>query len=267
MQNMSKFEERESIILENQGEKIFGVIHRPVVEGKVPAVVFCHGFGGNKAGKYRLYVRLAQHLAQAGILAFRFDFRGSGDSEGDFADMTLDGEVSDAKIVLDYLLRDPQVDVNRIGIFGRSLGGVVAVILASAFGKAKSLALWAPAFNGKQWQDKWVKAQDPNTSAQHRLELQKFNGYFTNEKFLRQFFALKIEKDLMSLNALPLLHIHGEKDDQVNILHADEYSNCRRQALAQTKMIRLPNSDHDFSDLQEQALAIEETWKWFIETL
>lgn len=264
---MTKTEEREWVALENQGQKIFGILHRPLVKGPAPAVLICHGFGGNKAGKYRLYVRLAEKLAKAGILAFRFDFRGSGDSEGEFSEMTLQGEISDALIALQFLSKEPQVDVKRVGMFGRSLGGVVAVLAARRFEKIKSLALWSPAFSGQQWQEKWKKAQDPSMTPDQIEQLKRFDGNMANDRFLREFFSLQIEGDLRSLEHIPLLHIHGEKDDQVNITHAQQYSDCRTDAKAATRMIRLPYSDHDFSNLKEQAFAIEETSKWFQETL
>lgn len=44
-----------------------------------------HGFTGNKTETHFLYTRLARQLATQGIAALRFDFAGSGDSQGEFA--------------------------------------------------------------------------------------------------------------------------------------------------------------------------------------
>lgn len=51
---------------------------------------------GQKLEPHRLFVRMAEALAQAGYVSLRFDFRGSGNSDGDLADMTLAGELDDA---------------------------------------------------------------------------------------------------------------------------------------------------------------------------
>ena len=61
---MSLYEDRESVVLENKGQKIFGIIHKPKVSGPIPAVLMCHGLGGHKTGKYRMYVLLAEKLSE-----------------------------------------------------------------------------------------------------------------------------------------------------------------------------------------------------------
>lgn len=264
---MKKFEERDWVQLENHGLKIFGVFHRPLHVEKAPAVLMCHGFGGHKTGRYRIYVLLSEMLAKAGIASFRFDFRCSGDSEGDFTEMTLDGEVSDTLLATDYLEKNPHVDSSRMGILGRSLGGIVAILAAKRNKKFKSLALWSPAFNGKQWLEKWMIVQNPNISKDSKEEIMRFNGQLANEKFLKQFFAVEIDSELAALDHLPLLHIHGEQDFEVDMNHADHYFKCRENASGQTCMIRLPNTDHDFTNPKERQFALEETWLWFKKTL
>jgi len=156
---MERFEERESITLENQGQRIFGIIHKPLKPLPCPAVFLCHGFAGNKCGRHRMYVILAKHLSEIGIATLRIDFRGSGDSEGDLTSMTLEGEVSDALLGLSYLEKLPWVDPSRIGIIGRSLGGAVAIMTANRYKKAKSLALWSPVFHAEQWKEEWKRAK------------------------------------------------------------------------------------------------------------
>lgn len=264
---MKKHDIREWVELENHGQKIFGMFHRPLHAKKSPAVLMCHGFGGTKISKFRVYVLLSERLAEAGIASFRFDFRGSGDSEGDFSEMTLAGEVSDALKAMSFLENHPAVDPERIGILGRSLGGVVAVQAAKKLGNIKSLALWSPAFNGKQWLEKWATVQNPAMDSRLKKQLMRFNGQLANETFLKEFFGVRLEEELKELHQTPFFHIHGEKDFEVNIEHAELYMNCRKGAEGKTYMIRLPNTDHDFSDPEERELAIEETTQWFKKTL
>lgn len=264
---MSTLERREPVILQNQGQKIFGVLHRPPTDDKCPGVLICHGLAGNKIGRFRLYVLLAQKLAQAGIAALRIDFRGSGDSEGDFSDCTVESQISDAIIGEDFLRNHPQIDPSRIGIFGRSFGGAVAVMTAKRTHHVKSLALWAPFFCGEPWLEHWKMARSPETPPALRDELMRVNGQLGSYTFFEQFFSLHIEKELQSLGELPLLHVHGEKDVRVTTSHADKYLRCRKSAKGDTRFLRLPNSDHDFSHPLEQLIAIQETTQWFQETL
>jgi dipeptidyl aminopeptidase/acylaminoacyl peptidase len=265
---MSQYEERESIVLENQGQKIFGIFHRPLnSSGPFPTVLICHGLAGHKTGKYRVYVLLSERLSKLGIASLRIDFRGSGDSEGNFADMTLESEVSDAVVALDYLHQRPDVDGSRIGVFGRSVGGTVALMTAQKAGKVKSLAIWAPLYDGEQWESQWHLLNSAELSDDERQEKLKINGQIPGIDFFNELFAMKIEDHLTDLATVPMLHIHGEQDLVVTTQHADRYVEARKSVKNKDKFIRLPQSDHDFSHTNEQNIALEETSNWFSKTL
>jgi len=264
---MSLYEERESVVLENRGQKIFGIIHKPKIAGPVPAVLMCHGLGGHKSGKHRMYVLLAEKLAEYGIATLRIDFRGSGDSEGDFSEMTIEGEVSDALVGLECLEQLSWVDKDRIGLFGRSIGGTVAIIAAGKSPQVKSLAVWAPLYDGHQWRDKWSLLHSPELTEEHKLEMMRVNGQVPGRKFFYELFAIEMEDLLSKIGRLPLLHIHGEIDVVIDVAHADKFRSYRAHSQGINKFILLPNSDHDFSNPKEQQKALTETCEWFRQTL
>lgn len=264
---MDKFEERESIELINNDQKVFGVMHRPLNKAKAPAVLICHGLAGNKVGKHRMYVALSECLAKEGIASLRIDFRGSGDSEGPFSEMTYSSEVNDAVLALNYLYKHPQVDGERIGIFGRSFGGAVAIMASERFKKVKSIALWASIFDVSQWEKSWEMVSTGQVDEAQRHELMRIDGQLPGIEFYKELFALDLTKDHEALLSTPMLHIHGEKDPVVSIQHADKYAALRKNAQAQTKFLRLPHSDHDFSHPEEKVEAIKTTCEWFKNTL
>lgn len=262
-----KFEERESVVLENKGQKIFGIFHRPIKKNHYPTVLMCHGLAGHKTGRYRLYVHLAERLSKLGIASLRIDFRGSGDSEGNFSDATIGSEVSDAMLALDYLRHRPDVDPSRIGIFGRSVGGTVALITAQKSRPIKSLAIWSPLYDGKQWESLWNYLHSPEIDEETRFENMKVNGQVPGDPFFHELFSMRMENHLKDLVDIPMLHIHGEKDNIVTITHADNYLQARQGVKGTNKFIRYPESDHDFSHTKEQLMALEETSEWFLKTL
>lgn len=260
-------EEREPVLLYNEGQKIFGVFHTPVTDAKVPAVLMCHGLAGHKAGKYRSYVHLAERFVQEGTAVLRIDFRGAGDSEGDIAKTTLDTEVSDAHLALDYLAGDARVDAERLGIFGRSFGGAVAVTAAHQHGGIKALVLWAAVFNGDQWRDQWQLAKAHHFSAEELIEMMRIEGQVPGMPFYERLFQMHLEQEVEALQHVPMLIIHSLRDQLVNFSHADAYMKCREGAEAETKLITLEKSDHDFSDHKERDFAVDETVKWLKEHL
>lgn len=261
-------EQREAITLENDGKKIFGIFHRPVGVNNVPAVIICPGFGGNKSGKFRIFVSLAQELAKRGIAVLRFDYRGSGDSEGESGEITIEGKLKDTLLCLDFLAKDDQIDSKRIGLLGRSLGGAIAVLAARQHSQVKSLALWAPVFKSDPWRDLWLSVKnnrDKLDQVKHDM-IKNLPAGIPNPEFLNQFFKLDLEQELQTLQHVPLLHIHGAQDQIVKIEHAQSYKQARQNS-SNTRFIELPLSDHDFSETNEQKLAITETFQWYKQTL
>ena len=263
---------REAVIIENQGEKIFAVLHRPLQTSsstteKVPAIVICPGFGGTKCGKFRMFVTLGKELAKQGVAVLRFDYRGGGDSEGEFRDITLEGEVSDTLQCLNFLANDPQIDSSRLGILGRSLGGAIAVLTARRFPLIKSLALLAPVFKSDPWRELWEVLKSNQTLDRVKEDiLRNIPADIPNPEFLAQFFKLNIPQELLELKHVPFLHIHGEQDKVVTIEHAREFEKARSE-IPNSRFIQLPKSDHDFSDPSEQKITIQALCQWFQETL
>lgn len=262
MLGMQLQELRESVTFTSEGQKIFGVLHKPVLEvsKKYPAIIVCHGFAGQKTGRYRFYVVLAEELAKKGIAVLRFDFRGCGDSEGDFSDTTLSGQVEDALKALEFLKNDPDIDPERLGICGRSLGGAVAVLTAKKFKSIKSLALFAPMFSADSWRKKWELFKDSK-------EAIVMDGQFVGKEFLKELFELRLNEDLKESLAIPLLHIHAEKDTVVTSEHKEKYLTARLKATAPTETLSLPNSDHEFTDVKERMEGLEKVVSWFSHTL
>lgn len=67
------------------GKTLFGILHVPE-EYICTTLVVLMVTGGpqTRIGSHRLYVQLARFLCENGIIVFRFDYEGLGDSEGDF---------------------------------------------------------------------------------------------------------------------------------------------------------------------------------------
>lgn len=260
-------EERECVTLQNHGQKIFCMFHKPLHLKNYPVILFCHGLAGHKIGRYRIYVELSNLLCSKGIATLRMDFRGSGDSEGDFSAMTLEGEVSDACLGLNFLENYPDVDPSRIAIFGRSMGSAVALMAANRYQKTKSICLWAPIYNANDWRDKWKRLHSEKLDASHKEELMTIEGQTPGYEFYKQLFSMNLDHDIASLNASPMMIIHGNQDQMVKSEHSEQILKNRLHATGQTKFIQLPNSDHHFSDLSERKIAVAETCAWYEETL
>src|SRR5665648_1121067 len=92
----------EYINLEVNSQKLRGMIHFPSGRGPFPAVALFHGLGGQRMEPHFIFVKLSRLLANNKIISARFDFRGSGESEGDFQEMTVLQEVEDGMRTVSY---------------------------------------------------------------------------------------------------------------------------------------------------------------------
>jgi alpha-beta hydrolase superfamily lysophospholipase len=101
------------------------VLHRPRGAERAACVVACHGLGASKDSDK--YLQLAEACTRAGLALARFDFRGSGESEGlREVDTTVASRVEDALAVVAFAGTRPHLD-GRIGLVGSSMGGFVAL--------------------------------------------------------------------------------------------------------------------------------------------
>lgn len=131
--------------------RLFGVLHRPSSPNRQGVgVLFIPPFAEEKKGAHRLLVDLARTLCRQGLPVLRFDFRGTGDSEGTFSDFTLAGALADARLAMAFLRE--QASVERIGLVGVRLGGTLAAHLAQEAQTCSAwLALWEPIVSGRRY--------------------------------------------------------------------------------------------------------------------
>jgi len=87
-------------------------------------MLWCHGNAGNISDRLQNLAR----FAELPVNVFIFDYRGYGKSQGKPDEK---GVYLDAEAAYDFLVRDKGVEPQNIVLFGRSLGGAIAVELAS----------------------------------------------------------------------------------------------------------------------------------------
>ncbi|KAK7091462.1 protein ABHD13-like [Littorina saxatilis] len=91
-----------------------------------PTILYFHGNAGNIG--HRMHNVLGLHTA-CGFNVLLVEYRGYGRSEGSPSE---GGFYLDAEAAMDFLLHRSDLDTRQIFVFGRSLGGAVAIYLASS---------------------------------------------------------------------------------------------------------------------------------------
>ncbi|MCS7207376.1 MAG: alpha/beta fold hydrolase [Dehalococcoidia bacterium] len=130
-------------ITTSEGLRLEGVLHKAEGKGPWPGVVVCHPhplYGGDM--DHPLVVAVAQALHTRGFCVVRFNFRGTGASEGVHSHGVK--EVEDAAEALLALGMVPGVDNGRLGIVGYSFGAGIALEVASQPGMVQAVGAVAP---------------------------------------------------------------------------------------------------------------------------
>ena len=133
----------------NERGTISAIFH-PAAEGlpRDTAVIFCSPIGWEAVASHRAQRHLAEQLAAVGFPVLRFDYPGTGDSDGADGDPDrlaawLSGVDAAIRKMRELAKR------SRIALIGFHLGATLAVLGARAIGGVDTLVLWSPYIKGR----------------------------------------------------------------------------------------------------------------------
>jgi len=246
----------------NEGQQLIGILHVPEdlkPEARAPAIAMFHGFTGNRTEAHRLFVHVARSLCNSGFVVLRFDFRGSGDSDGEFDDMTIPGEVSDAEAALTFLAEQRWVDKEKIGVLGLSMGGRVAAILTSRDKRVKFAVLYSAALGPLR--KRFLAGID-------REKLEKLdsgesvkvgNGWYLKKPFFDSVDE-PVPLDIMENIEVPVLIIHSDK--VVPIENSQKGYEIIKNLNEKNEFYIVKGGDHTFSEREKTQEVIKKTLEW-----
>lgn len=183
-------------------------------------VVFCHEIGAGAAS----FQKYAYFLRDRGFNIFTFDFRGHGLS-GNVKGYTprqwaTNHEMKDLRTVLNHLQQRKDVDSKRIGLFGISKGGGIALVVAAKRHGAKAVVTdgaFSTGFTVVDYIRKWVPIYLPVSIFPKCFYwfLRVWILWVVPKKMKCRFPS--VEKAISNLNSTALLLIHGERDNYISV--------------------------------------------------
>jgi len=183
-------------------------------ETRHPLIVFCHGNSGNRTYSYEIVSKMLS--AQISVLTF--DFAGCGLSDGKFVFQGL-FEQYDIEDVIEYSLkRFHFIDPQRIGIWGRSMGAIAALLFAAHNHTAAFLIIDSPIKDFSDIINEYITRVKiiPNMIGQYILKQLR--------KRILQLASFDIEElkpiEMISTCTTPALFHHTNKDQVVPPQHS-----------------------------------------------
>lgn len=154
-----------------------------------PTVLLLHGNGYNISNN----LTQAQVFHQLGHPVLMVDYRGYGRSEGPFASEAR--VYTDAQVALDYLCHDRGLAPEQIIVFGHSMGGAIAIELASRNPDLGAMII-----------------QGSFTSLRDMIDYDGIYGWLPLKLIVRQDFDSMRKVPQLKM---PLLFVHGDGDQRV----------------------------------------------------
>ncbi|HBI17474.1 MAG TPA: alpha/beta hydrolase [Candidatus Moranbacteria bacterium] len=251
----------------SEGLKIYGLLTVPLEpkpEGGYPAIIFMHGYIPPKqystTGNYPTYQAT---LARSGMITFKPDLRGHGQSEGN-----ADGAHFSEKYVIDtlyaisYLKNYPEVNSEKIGYWGHSNGGEIGLRTITISPDIKAAVFWAGVVGSFQDMLHTYNAKIPFLQNLKENSFIKEHGLpDENPDFWK-----KIDPHFyLRYISSPIQLHHGTKDKSVPVELSLRLKKELEKAQKNVEYFEYTGDDHNLS--QNYSLAWERTITFFKENL
>lgn len=242
----------------SDGKTIIGSTHRCCEQGGT-WVVFAHGLTGHRLGPHYLYVKISRALAEQDISSLRFDFAGSGESDGAFSDMTLITMRADLLAAIRLLKRT--VRPAHLIILGHSLGGTVASLVTTDV-CVDGLVLIAPVADplGIKQRREQIISRGPN-----------HNGFYENgphEMGLNFLTALEGVDPVVAMQTGfkgRLLLLQGDADPSVSVAESGRYGEGAAQSDIPVRIRIFNGVDHNFTTVDSTRTICSIIPAWIME--
>jgi pimeloyl-ACP methyl ester carboxylesterase len=127
------------------GQRLFGVYDAPRSAPIRRGVVICYPIGLEYYRSHRACCALARQIAEAGMDALRFDYAGTGDSDGEVCDFSAGDWVANVGQAVDEL--KDMTGLSKVGLVGLRFGAALAARSAVQRNDGESVVLWDPALD------------------------------------------------------------------------------------------------------------------------
>lgn len=231
---------------------VYGFVIKPKnITGKIPTIIYNRGGNGNYGAVIfgSMFGELFP-LADRGFVIIGSQYRGT------FTDNTkLDefgGEdVNDVVALMDVLPQVKGADVNRIGMYGFSRGGMQTHLAVKKMPYIKAIAIGAGDVDAKKELDfrpemeNVYKLRIPNYAADKEAQL-------ANRSVIT--WADRLSRDM------PILLFHGELDKRVSVENSKSFSKALDEYKIPHKLVLYKDDNHNLFKNRDAVLTELETW-------
>ena len=257
---------------------------------KYPLVVMVHGSGPTdrdsnaKGMPMNIFKQLSDVVVSEGFASIRYDKRGVGASKGDYYETGVHDLINDARAVVEFAKKHPNIDSENVILLGHSEGSIIApflnekvavdgmILLAGTAEPLEETMTWqreeimkdvrsVKGFQG--WLLRLLKVDEKITKMNEDLiqallasdePVIKYKGKKINAKWNREHIHFDVSKPLQNITC-PVLAITGTKDVNVKVSDLEKIKSlvqgdCETHIIQDmTHMLRKTDVEYSFSKI------------------
>jgi putative redox protein len=217
-------------------------------------LIISHGFRGTKENGGKIF-DFAQRLNALGFAVLAFDFSGSGNSDGNFDDVSLSRQAKDLKAVMAYV--NDKYHLPLI-LLGRSFGGSTVLAAGAGDERVAAYVFWSTPVRLQETFKTILGDEDREKIARgESISIRDDAGVYQIKPALFNDFAVHRMGEYMgSIKDRPVLIVHGLADEVVDPANARElYSK-----LTNAELVLVENADHRFVNKYREREEITIQW-------
>jgi alpha/beta superfamily hydrolase len=128
-----------SVTFKCENEQIIEILHLPENQ-KFSLIIIVHRLNSNKLGSHFFFVRVAREFAKNGFGVLRFDFRGSGDFEGNYNNQTVTSILKNLETVISNVSEIREIE--KICLIEYTRGAYLSLLQTSRDERIDCVIVW-----------------------------------------------------------------------------------------------------------------------------
>ena len=253
------------VVIPYEGRELSALWTCATTGAKAPAVVFCNGLDSIK--ELLWFTRLPQALARRGISTLCVDQPGTGEALR-LHDLVATHESERwASRWVDWLGQQPEVDADRLGMTGISLGGYYAPRAVAFEPRFASGAVWGANHDWAEVQQKRIRREGENPVPHYWAHVRWVFGAQTMDDFIEKSKGMTMEGEMQRIR-VPFLVTHGAHDRQISVDYAHRaYAQLTNSPRRELKIFTSREGGVEHVGADNMSFGRDYVADWFAETL
>jgi len=259
------------VTFKSGGRKIFGMVEfpssvlpapagdHPVLLSPTPAAILCHGWT-NSMTTCPLINDTAKLLLSLGFIVCRFDFYGSGKSDGLFRDKVISESIINLEDAISYFSSQDYILPGHIGLWGRSLGATIAAICSTRRGIKTSVLISCILDIKRNFYDYYIRGgksdYTPVSSKGAAVGIVK-GDYELSRNFFEELDDIETRLKTELQKSQSVLIIQGDQDQRAEV---DSARNIYNLVHEPRSLYIVKNCNHAYTGHEEEVSGVQGDW-------